>query len=227
MAEKIRKGLLAIWVHCESDYRTEFQKWQNCEHIPERVSIPGFLVGFRYQRFAGTVDFMMCYETDDASIMESEPYLAAVNRPSPWTKETMSHSRVIARSIYQQLSFVGENPPTEAPYMIARQFDVDPESEGRFLEWNAEEQLPGICKVPGVYNGAIYALNEKISHIQTTERKIHGGGPGQRKFLALYRTASPDVPESVAWRELDGRDKDFGIQAVEDERYWLDFVLYH
>ncbi len=52
MTEKNNKGLLAIGANVDDDYRTEFRKWKNCEHIPERVAIRGFFVGLRYQRVA-------------------------------------------------------------------------------------------------------------------------------------------------------------------------------
>jgi hypothetical protein len=63
MKEKARKGLLTIWSDVDPDYRVEFQKWHTCEHIMERVSIPGFSVGRRYRGAGDAPDFLMCYET--------------------------------------------------------------------------------------------------------------------------------------------------------------------
>jgi hypothetical protein len=39
------QGLLAFWADIDSDYVLRFQQWHNCEHMPERLSIPGFLGG--------------------------------------------------------------------------------------------------------------------------------------------------------------------------------------
>jgi hypothetical protein len=49
MKEEVRKGLLAIRSDVDPDHRVQFQKWHHCEHIKERVAIPGFFVGRRYQ----------------------------------------------------------------------------------------------------------------------------------------------------------------------------------
>ena len=93
MKEKARKGLLTIWSDVDPDDRVEFQKWHTCEHIMERVSIPGFSVGRRYRGVGDAPDFLMCYETDDSHVLSSEPYLHAVNHPSPWTREVIRHSK--------------------------------------------------------------------------------------------------------------------------------------
>jgi hypothetical protein len=97
MPEKSKKGLLAIWTDVDSNYRIELQKWHNCEHITQRVTIPGFSVGRRYQGIGEAPDFLMYYETDDSKVLASEPYLHAVNNPASWTKEVMAHSKIIVR----------------------------------------------------------------------------------------------------------------------------------
>ena len=54
----------------------------------------------------------MCYETDDSSVLASDPYLHAVNHPSSCIKEVIGHSKNIVRGIYALVSSVGEKPPT-------------------------------------------------------------------------------------------------------------------
>jgi hypothetical protein len=229
MAKSVKKGLLAIWNDVDGDYRIEFQKWHNCEHITDRVTIPGFFVGRRYQRTGEAPDFFMYYETDDPRVLASEPYLYAVNHPTCWTKEVMTHTKNMARAIYIMLSSEGEKPQTEAPYIIIIKFNIDLGSENEVLQWYREEQLPKICLIPGIYRGRLYMMDEKVSHIQTEERKIHGGGPGQQKFLVLYEIASLDVPHSKAWQELYRIADNKMLKKIENiryESYWLDFVMY-
>ena len=66
----------------------------------------------------------MCYETDDSSVLASDPYLHAVNHPSSWIKEVRGHSKNIVRGIYALVSSVGEKPPTEAPHIIVLKFNA-------------------------------------------------------------------------------------------------------
>jgi hypothetical protein len=169
----------------------------------------------------------MCYETEDSKVLASEPYLHAVNHPSPWTKEVIAHSRNIVRGIYRMVSMVGEKPLTEAPYLVVLKFNVDLGSGREILQWYKEEQLPRISDVLGVYRSRLYQVDEEISHIQTEERKIHRGGPDQQKLLVLYEVASLDVPKSRVWQELDKKvEHTKKMEDVRYESYWLDFVMY-
>ena len=227
MKEKARKGLLTIWSDVEPDYRVEFQKWHNCEHIMERVGIPGFFVGRRYQGIGEAPNFLMCYETDDSNVLVSEPYLHAVNHPSSWTKEAIAHSKNIVRGIYRMISLVGEKPLTEAPYIALLKFNANWGSEKEFLQWYREERVPGISAMQGIYRSRLYRMDEEISYVKTEERRIHGGGPGQQKFLAIHEMASSDIPDSKAWQELHrGVEYTKRTEDVRYETYWLDFVMY-
>jgi len=227
VTDRAKEGLLAIWSDVDPDYRVEFQKWHNCEHIRERVAIPGFFVGRRYQGIGEAPDFLMSYETDDSKVLASEPYLRAVNHPSSWTKEVIAHSKNIVRGIYHMVSSVGEKPMTEAPYLVVLKFNADLGSEKEFLQWYREEQVPGISALQGIYRSRLYRMDEEISHVKTEERRIHAGGPGQQMFLAIYEMASLDIPDSKDWQELHGgAEYAKRTEDVRYESYWLDFVMY-
>ncbi len=36
---------MAFWADIDADYVTEFRRWHNCEHMSERVHVPGFVAG--------------------------------------------------------------------------------------------------------------------------------------------------------------------------------------
>ena len=227
MTEKLKKGLLAIWSDVDPDYRVQFQKWHNCEHIRERVAIPGFFSGRRYQGIREAPHFLMCYETEDSNVLASEPYLHAVNHPSPWTKEVIAHSRNIVRGIYRMVSVVGEKPPIEAPYLVVLKFNAGLGSEREMLQWYREEQLQRISDIHGVHRSRLYQVDEEISHIKTEERRIHGGGPNQQKFLGMFEVESLNIPDSKAWQELNRKaEHTKRMEVVRYETYWLDFVMY-
>ena len=48
MSHTESRGLLAFWANIDADYQLEYLKWHNCEHMAQRVNIPGFHVGQRY-----------------------------------------------------------------------------------------------------------------------------------------------------------------------------------
>ena len=45
-------GLMAFWADIDRDYESRFLEWHNCEHMPERVSVPGFREGAGIARSA-------------------------------------------------------------------------------------------------------------------------------------------------------------------------------
>ena len=56
-------AFLAMWHDIEPDAWTEYMEWHTREHMPERLSIPGFLVGKRliseYDPEADRVEFQV------------------------------------------------------------------------------------------------------------------------------------------------------------------------
>ena len=231
MTEHEPKGLLVIWGDVDTDYRIEYQKWHNCEHMTERVSIPGFHVGRRYQGIGKSPEFLMYYETESSKVLASEPYLDRQNNPTPWTKETIPHLKNIVRAIYSLVFSFGKKAPTEAAYIHLVKFNAPPGSDDKIIKWFKESHLPEISALPGVHRAKLYEMDDDVSSISTEERKMHGGGPGQQKLLAYYELASLDLPESSAWRKADweigaNAKIQIGLENVTREFYWLDFIMY-
>jgi len=226
------KGLLFICADVDENYRTELQKWHNCEHIRERVTTPGFHVGRRYQGIGNSPDFLMIYETYDARVLSSEPYLRAKNNPTPWTKEVISHFSNNRRNIYSLIAKEGGEPTPDAPYLFVCRFNIKSESRREVIEWNSEKYLPAICTTQGVYRGRLYEVDTEVSDIITAESKISGSKPNLQKFLATYEIGSLALPKSKTWQEASEK-KTFKkenlikkLEDVQEELYWLDFVMY-
>jgi hypothetical protein len=225
------KGLLAIWGDVDPDFRIEYQKWHNCEHMTERVSIPGFHVGRRYQGIGEAPEFLMYYETENSKILASESYLHCQNNPTPWTQEAILHLKNIVRAIYSLISSFGKKAPTEAAYIHLVKFNATPDFDEKTIKWLGDSYLPEISTLPGVHRARLYEMDAEVSNISTEEIKMHGGGPGQQKFLAYYELASLDVVDSEAWKEAGKRIGANGkiqieLQNVIRESYWLDFTMY-
>lgn len=219
------EGLLAIWTTLEEDYRNEFRKWHSCEHIRDRISIPGFCTARRYQGIGDTFDFLMCYETEDTKVLASEPYLWAVNHPTPWTREIIAHSKKTVRAIYSLLSTAGERPLLEAPYLITLAFNIDFDQENVVLQ-ECAEAIRKACLLPGVCRSRLYRMDEETSGLKTEERKMHGGGPGEQKFLLLYEATSLNVADRRDWQDLHtGSGFLKRLRDVRFDSFWLDFWL--
>jgi hypothetical protein len=81
------RGVLAIWNGIASEAEEEFLAWHVREHIPERVSLPGFLRGRRYIAVDAKPKYFNFYETDSASDLASPAYLARLDAPTDWTRK--------------------------------------------------------------------------------------------------------------------------------------------
>jgi hypothetical protein len=227
------QGLLAIWANITPSYVQEFRQWHNCEHVAERVSLPGFYVGHRYCALDAAHTFFMMYETETAEVMQSAPYLQAQNHPTPWTRQSVGHFRNALRTIYTLVASAGQRPCLTAPYVYLERCNppAGPGGEADVIRWYREEHLARLCTVPGVLRARVYRAQEAISQIVTEERRVHGASPGTQLLLSLYELASSDIPTSQAWREAAwgtswSAHMVASLRDVERERYWLDFVLW-
>jgi len=228
------QGLLAIWANVDAAYQPAFVQWHNCEHVPERVSIPGFHVGHRYRALDGEArDFYMVYETDTADVMQSEAYLHSQNSPTLWTRQSIGHFSDTLRTIYTLVASEGQRPALDAPYVLLVRSNPphQPGGADEVIRWYRDEHLPRLCAVQGTLRARLYRADAAISNIVTAERRVHGASSGTQEFMAVYELRSPDIPASDAWRHAArgtpwSADMVAALRDLRRERYWLDFALW-
>ena len=51
------KGILAIWNDCAKGEETNYENWYQNEHLPERLGVPGFIRGRRYENLVDSPKF--------------------------------------------------------------------------------------------------------------------------------------------------------------------------
>jgi hypothetical protein len=84
------KGVLAIWHDIREGRAAAFESWYRDEHFPERLGVPGFRIGRRFEAVSGTPRYFCCYFTDTPDVLTAAPYLARLNAPTPLTREMMT-----------------------------------------------------------------------------------------------------------------------------------------
>ena len=80
-----------------ADAVAEHDDWHTHEHLPERLSIPGFLRGSRWIALQGTPRYAVLYEVEGLATLGSAAYLERLNDPSPWTTRVMPGYRGMSR----------------------------------------------------------------------------------------------------------------------------------
>ncbi|MEM6463844.1 MAG: hypothetical protein AAF724_18205 [Pseudomonadota bacterium] len=216
------QGLMAFWADFEDDVIHEIRRWHNCEHMLERVSLPGFLRGRRYRGNGTAATFLMYYETDTAEVLGSAPYRAALDAPSDWTRRALPHFTNPARNIYALAASAGNSPPSPAPFLTTLRFNADLDGvEDRYRG----SVLPALAARDNVLRARLWRIDEAISGIQTSERRIYGGGPGEQAFLLfveMHAEIDPILPATLPG--LSDTERDFHRDTFA-ETGWLDFAL--
>jgi hypothetical protein len=93
-------GILAIWNDIAPEGLEHFERWYAREHLHERVGVPGFRFGRRYEAVAGgDRRFFAFYEVDDPAVLASAAYVERLENPTAWTQETMRSWRNMVRTV--------------------------------------------------------------------------------------------------------------------------------
>ena len=93
----IGQGVLIIWHAMTPEGDQEMIRWHDKEHVAERVGIPGFLRGRRYDSAERPREYLDIYETENAETVRSAPYILRLNFPTSWTKRVLPHFRDTVR----------------------------------------------------------------------------------------------------------------------------------
>lgn len=227
MAQSTPSGLMAFWSDIDPDYEPRFLEWHNCEHMPERVSVPGFREGRRYHGMDGAPAYLMMYFTDTAEVLQSASYLERLNDPTPWTQESLTHFRNPSRNIYDLVGWAGDDGLIAAPYMTSIRFDVANAGSDATISSIENQLLPAWAAVDGVGRARFYATNAEISGIETAERGIYGGGPGAQHFLLLVEHKLAQTRTHDDWQAAWSSATENGeaVAHVLSEGFWIDYAL--
>jgi hypothetical protein len=83
-------GILAIFNNVAIGREAEFEEWFQHEHLAERMAVPGFLLGRRYEAVSGQPRYFNFYLAQSAETFKSTAYLERLDHPTPMTRIVMS-----------------------------------------------------------------------------------------------------------------------------------------
>ena len=100
-------AVLVNWGGIVKSKEQEYNEWHSKEHMPERISLPGFLRGIRAVGIPGTDlnhKYFMMYEAERKEVFISKKYLERLNNPTEWTKKILSNYLSPSRTICSVIS---------------------------------------------------------------------------------------------------------------------------
>jgi len=175
----------------------EHDRWHTHEHLPERLSIPGFLRGTRWVASQGGPRYMVLYEVDSLQTLASEAYLTRLNNPTPWTRKVMPHYRGMVRGLCAVLGSFGLGQGGAAALI---RFTPEHERAGPLHRWLLEEALPAVPGMSGL--GSAHLLQGAQAAAMTQEQRIRGADRGVDS--ALIVTGYDDRAVAACAKQLAG-----------------------
>jgi len=97
-------GLLLVMMDIDPEHEDDFNRWYDDEHVPERMSIPGFLTGRRYRAIEGGPKYLAIYEMESPEVLDSPAYRYASGQGrSEWTAQVVGRAKNYVRNVYVEM----------------------------------------------------------------------------------------------------------------------------
>ena len=198
----------------------EHDRWHTHEHLPERLSIPGFHRGTRWIATEGEPRYLVLYEVESLETLTSEAYSVRLNNPTPWTMRMMPHYRGMRRGLCAVLGSFGLGQGAAAALIRF----VPKESRAAPLSrWLLEEALPVVPRTPGL--GSAHLLQGAQPAAMTNEQRIRGADRGVDSALIVTGYDSNAVAAYANELSSVGGLSDRGADEVSCATYRWSYSL--
>jgi hypothetical protein len=147
----------------------EHDRWHTHEHLPERLSIPGFNRGTRWVAIDGAPRYMVLYEVDGLPVLTSDAYLERLNSPTPWTTRMMPSYLGMRRGLCAVAGSFGMGQGGTAALI---RFTAEEARAAALNSWLLRDLLPGLAELPGL--GSAHLLHGAATASMTKEQLIRG-----------------------------------------------------
>ena len=163
-------AVLVNWGGVVQEKEVDYNQWHSLEHMPERISLPGFLRGFRAQAEPGTDinhKYFMMYEAEKKEIFISKKYLERLNNPTKWTKEILSSYISPSRTI---CSVIASKSVGLAGFLATIRF-LDHDIENEFNVEKLKLSIPRVIKLNGITGMHVLLGDNTFGQMRTEEKK--------------------------------------------------------
>ena len=160
-------GILAVWNNCAPGREAAYEAWYQTEHLIERLGVPGFERGRRYEAIDGAKKFFTYYETESPDVLRSAAYLERLNNPTPMTQQIMSGTFIdMIRTVCRRVACRGDMRGAYAITFTSGQ-PVPTSILEDCLDFAFDSTL--------VARAEIWAAAEEEQDDQSVEEKLRGG----------------------------------------------------
>jgi hypothetical protein len=173
-------GILAIFNNVALGREAEFEEWFQHEHLAERIAVPGFLIGRRYEAVSAQP-----YVTQSVDVLKSAAYLGRLDDPTPMTRALMSEIfKDMNRTVCHRTFRLGAMRGTG---VVAVRFGERPN------EADLKAAIETLMRDRAVACGEIWQAADPLEFPISIEERLRGG---DRKIAACLLVETLRVPEA-------------------------------
>lgn len=205
LAGLLGSAVLAIWSDAQPEHEDEFNNWYTHQHLPERVSVPGFRRGRRYMKQgAGTLRYFTLYETDAVQVLASQPYLDRLNDPTEWTRKVLPYFVGGRRAVMTVASTSGRGVGGDAATI---EFGVAPGREADLRDWLARTGQAQLGESRALVGWHVFEPDEAVTRAKAGTAEARAARPAGG-------TARPAAPPAPRWMLMVEAAGPAGLDAV-------------
>lgn len=169
-------GAVAIWHDIAPEGLAEFYAWHGEEHMPERVSIPGFRNGRRFIARSADQQFFNLYETDSPEIVRGSDYKARLDSPTPRTLSAVKYFRQVARSLCRVVAShrAAESGIAQGGLVATLRYDIDEANEPAHLDIFRLQIIPSLAERAGIAVVSLLVADRAASGYVNAEQRARG-----------------------------------------------------
>ena len=187
-----RTGMIVIWNDIKEEMRDEFVQWHSSEHLPERVSIPGFISGQRWYGEHASPQYLTTYVTQNTGVLTSDAYIQRLNDPTPWTLKTVAAFRHTCRAAGEVMWEYGSKKGYGGHILAIRITEL--EDLTILTEYlNSLANSPEQCFAE-LLRARLVLTTPTASQLPTAERAIRTGDQNEPHMVLLLESFSGEAP---------------------------------
>jgi len=183
-----KQGILALWQDCVAGQEAVLERWYQSEHLAERLGVPGFLRGRRYEAVEAHQQYFTYYETATPEVLISPPYRERVDNPTPLTRTIMSDVFLkMSRTICRVERRIGEIRGAQA---VTAKLSNAAVVDGTDL-------IDTLAASPGVARIELWAAADDIAPPPSDEEQLRGGDDRIAACLFVETLREADAREAA------------------------------
>lgn len=207
-------GALVNWITVGHSDVPLFDDWYNYQHLPERVSTPGFLRARRFiaanQPDAGAGNYLTIYETADLSVLNSPEYLRRLNNPTELTQRVIPTFRRFRRAACMVSVVCGFGSSSR---VLAIELKPDEQDEELLRTLIADRLLPSLISEHLLHTGSLLEPDARVSSAKDSTREGKASASAQPDTWTIFAELQTGVdPDRVSKKINDGLQRS-GIAA--------------